>query len=82
MLLVEIDIQQFDNESSVVMISEQIENTRNMINIKKALTINIDIWYDEIKEDQSLQSEEALNSIILWCTTHLSLSSIAFKLGI
>ena len=82
LLLVEMDIQQFDNESSVVMISEQIEKYKKYDKSKKALTINIDIWYDEIKDHQSLLSEEALNSIFLWRTTHLPLSSIAFKFGI
>ena len=76
------DIQQFDNESSVVMISEQIEKYKKNDKSKKELTLNIDIWYDEINDDQSLQSEKALNSIVLWRTTYLSLSSITFKLGI
>ena len=44
LLLVEMDIQQFDNESSVVMNSEQIEKYKKYDKSKKALTINIDIW--------------------------------------
>ena len=48
----------------------------------KKWTINIGIWYDEIKEDQSLQLEEALNLIALLRTKHLSLYSITFKLEI
>ena len=75
-------MQDYDTEYALLAIKNQIDmhKTGEQSNIQ----VNADLWHDDniINTDKPVISEKDINAILLWRTSHLSVSSIAFKVGI
>ena len=80
--LEELKIQQYENNESIVMIKNQIEKDKCG---KLSTPIVVPDLYSEnvqVRSNDFPYSDDGINSIFLWHITLLSLSSIAFKVGI
>ena len=81
-LLEELKIQNFDNRHAIAMILEQIKKYRNNEELKFELNSELFYGIDSIDNIWFPSTESNLEAIFLWRTTHLPVSSIAFKVGI
>ena len=76
------NIQGYNSEYALVAIKNQIDKYNALE--QSDFEINSELLYDDnhINEDKPIISEKDISAIFLWRTSHLSVSSIAFKVGI
>ena len=81
-LLTEMNIQDCDNKYALVVINDQINKHKN--DEWSKFEVDTELFYDneQINEDKSSIAEKDIDTIFLWRTSHLPVSSIAFKVGI
>ena len=81
-LLDELNMQDYDTEYALLAIKNQID--KHKTGEQSNIQVNADLWHDDniINADQPVISEKDINAILLWRTSHLSISSIAYKVGI
>ena len=78
-LLSELGISRFDNQHAILVINEQINKHSSQKEIDDKLGEGL-FDENEIKEQNDfVKTQSKINAIILWRTTRLSISSIAFK---
>ena len=81
-LLEEMNIQGYNSEFALVAIKNQ--NDKYNALEQSDFEVNSELLYDDnhINEEKPIISEKDISAIFLWRTSHLSVSSIAFKVGI